>query len=131
MDKNEISNYYNYTLPFYKNLWYRGKGSYGIHYGLWNEETRSLRDSLVNTNRYLADKIDIKSKDKVLDAGCGVGGSAIWLAKKYNFKLLGLLLVKTKLRKLNLFRKKRALKIKLFLNLRTLPIQTLKTVSLM
>lgn len=90
MNKKEITEYYDYTLPFYKNFWYRRGGSYGIHYGMWNEDTNSLKDALVNTNRTLASKVNINEGDKVLDAGCGVGGSAIWLAKEYDVQVAGI-----------------------------------------
>lgn len=39
-------------------------------------------ESLLRLNRYLADKAQIGAGTRVLDAGCGVGGSSIWLARE-------------------------------------------------
>ena len=38
--------------------------------------------------------IKIKKSDIILDAGCGVGGSAIWLAKNYDVKVVGITISK-------------------------------------
>ena len=90
MNKESVTEYYDYTLSFYKLLWYRKGGSQGIHYGLWEEGTNSLQEALINTNKVLADYADLTEQDKVLDAGCGVGGSAIWLAKNYGCNVTGI-----------------------------------------
>ncbi len=90
MSREDISNYYDYTLFFYKNFWYRNAGSYGIHYGMWDEDTNSLKQALINTNKVLAAKAKVSSKDKVLDAGCGTGGSSIWLAKEHGCQVVGI-----------------------------------------
>jgi ubiquinone/menaquinone biosynthesis C-methylase UbiE len=41
-------------------------------------------------NQLLADTARIKTRDKVLDAGCGIGGSSIWLAKKIGAEVTGI-----------------------------------------
>jgi tocopherol O-methyltransferase len=56
--------------------------SLGLHFGIGDESTASLDESLVNTNAYLADRLGIARDTRVLDAGCGVGGSSIWLAEQ-------------------------------------------------
>src|SRR5258708_8741617 len=56
--------------------------SLGLHFGIGDESTPSLDESLVNTNIYLADQMHIGEGERVLDAGCGVGGSSIWLARE-------------------------------------------------
>ncbi len=40
----------------------------------------------------MAEKAGVSSGDRVLDAGCGVGGSVIWLAKNYGCKATGITL---------------------------------------
>jgi len=56
-----------------------------FHYGYWDsEEPYNQHQALINKNQLLYDKAKIKPSDRVLDAGCGIGGSSIWMAKKFN-----------------------------------------------
>lgn len=52
-----------------------------LHYGFYDNKHRSHDSAVINMNRVLASIAKIKKGDRVLDAGCGVGGSAIWLAE--------------------------------------------------
>ncbi len=89
-NKQAIVDYYDYTMPFYEFFWYKGAGSFAIHYGFWDKNTKNLNNALLNTNRFLAEKARIKSTDTVLDAGCGIGGSAIWLSRNLHTKVTGI-----------------------------------------
>jgi cyclopropane fatty-acyl-phospholipid synthase-like methyltransferase len=88
MDQNRVIDYYDYTIPFYKMFWH--KGTNALHYGLWDANTRTLSEALINSNKVLSEIADIKESDSVLDAGCGVGGSALWLAKNKGSKVTGI-----------------------------------------
>lgn len=88
MDKQTIISYYDYTLPLYR-LFYHGESN-AVHYGFWDESVKDHREALLNVNKFLAETAEIKPGEKVLDAGCGIGGSAIWLAKNYNVKVTGI-----------------------------------------
>ncbi|MFK5855269.1 MAG: methyltransferase domain-containing protein [Bacteroidota bacterium] len=87
----DIADYYNQTLNHYQN-WWRLDNNLAVHYGIWDENTSNFQDSLANTNKVLMDIADIKSGEKILDAGCGVGGSAFYLAKKRNAIVTGITL---------------------------------------
>jgi cyclopropane fatty-acyl-phospholipid synthase-like methyltransferase len=63
-----------------------------MHYGYWDKDTRNLRQSLTNMNVKLAELAGISKDDYVLDAGCGVGGSSIFLAKNIGCKVKGITL---------------------------------------
>lgn len=47
----------------------------------------------------LAEKISITDRDIVLDAGCGVGGSSIWLAKNLGCRVVGITITPAQLEK--------------------------------
>jgi tocopherol O-methyltransferase len=85
-----IVDYFDHTLPIYKKYWYRNSESYALHYGFWEKGTKNFNESLINTNRFLAETLKISRNDIILDAGCGVGGSSIWLAKTFQSKVIGI-----------------------------------------
>lgn len=89
MRQSSISDYYDYTLPFYKIFWHKNKSN-ALHYGFWEKDTQNLQEALINTNLYLAKKANITKNDTVLDAGCGIGGSSIWLAQNIGCKVIGI-----------------------------------------
>jgi len=87
----EVANYYDQTEVHYRMFW-KFEEALGLHYGIWSEGIKNLKEAVLNTNKLLAELGEIKSTDVVLDAGCGVGGSAIYLAKKIGCKVTGITL---------------------------------------
>jgi cyclopropane fatty-acyl-phospholipid synthase-like methyltransferase len=63
-----------------------------FHFGLADETTASLDEAHLQSNAYLADRLGIGEGTRVLDAGCGVGGTSIWLANERRAKVTGLTL---------------------------------------
>src|ERR1700738_253558 len=88
-DLTLISDYYDETWLDYRMLWLRPQNR-AIHFGYWDEHTRSHAQSLLAMNRVLANSLGIRSGQRILDAGCGVGGSAIWLAKTSDVQVVGI-----------------------------------------
>lgn len=92
MSSNQnIADYYNQTLNHYQN-WWRLNSNLAVHYGIWDKSTKNFQESLRNTNIALARIADIKKGENILDAGCGVGGSAFYLAKKFDANVVGITL---------------------------------------
>lgn len=91
MNINNIADYYNQTLDHYQ-IWWNLKRSHAVHYGYWDVNTRSFTDALQQTNRVMAYLVDIHAADKILDAGCGVGGAALFLATQYQCEVWGITL---------------------------------------
>lgn len=54
-----------------------------LHYGYWDDNTTSHHQALLNKNQALYHAAGIKPEHHVLDAGCGIGGSSIWMAKHH------------------------------------------------
>ena len=84
-----IRSYYDQTWFDYRFFWVNGQNQ-AMHFGYWDEHTRSHAQSLIDANRVLADRIGVRSGHRLLDAGCGVGGSAVWLAKTYDVEVVGI-----------------------------------------
>ena len=85
----DIIDYYDSCETHYKTHWNLNK-SLSIHYGYWDKSTSNLHEALLKINDVMAEKANINSGDYILDAGCGVGGSAVYLAKHYGCKILGI-----------------------------------------
>ena len=69
-----IVDYYTESENAYKDSWDLNN-SLAIHYGYWDDKVKSFRQSLLRMNEVMMEAAEIKTKDKVLDAGCGIGGS--------------------------------------------------------
>ena len=87
----EIVNYYDRTEVHYRRAWDL-QHSLAMHYGYWNADTKNFRESLRQLNVELAAYAGIRAGEQVLDAGCGVGGSSIFLAKELNCSTTGITL---------------------------------------
>ena len=96
--KASIRSHYDLATPFYRLLW----GPH-IHHGLWDEETlstlatanaapRSTRAAQLHLTNTLADLAGITGEERVLDVGCGMGGSSIHLAKARHCQVTGVTL---------------------------------------
>ena len=78
------------TEPGYLTAW--AGEALGFHFGLADDDTPSHNESLLNANRYLAARAGVGPGARVLDAGCGVGGSALWLARERGARVTGITL---------------------------------------
>ncbi len=86
-----IVEYYNSTEHAYRDSWDLDN-SLSIHYGYWDDKVNSFPQSLIRMNEVMAEAAMIQSNDHVLDAGCGVGGSSIYLAMNAGCKVTGITL---------------------------------------
>jgi cyclopropane fatty-acyl-phospholipid synthase-like methyltransferase len=97
-DTASIRAYYDQTWDDYRFLWLN-RDNLAIHCGYWDAKTRNHADSLVRMNREMAERILLCEGARVLDAGCGVGGAAIWLAENYHAHVTGITLVESQIRR--------------------------------
>lgn len=83
---NAIRFHYDLSTVFYRLLW-----GHHIHHGLWqaNETPRVAQQQLTETLCRLA---RIESGQRVLDVGCGMGGSSIHLARAHQCDVTGITL---------------------------------------
>jgi ubiquinone/menaquinone biosynthesis C-methylase UbiE len=84
-----IIEYYQVSENAYKDAWDLNN-SLAIHYGFWDDKVKSFPQSLIRMNEVMMEAADISANDKVLDAGCGVGGSSIFLASQLGCKVTGI-----------------------------------------
>lgn len=89
--KNDIARHYELCEEHYRNWWNLSE-SRSMHYGYWDHSTKSLHEALMNINKVMSDKVQINPNDHVLDAGCGLGGSSLWLAGNIGCRVTGITL---------------------------------------
>lgn len=85
----DIIDYYDQCENDYRCFWNLDH-SFAMHAGYWDQNTRTLKEALTKENEVLAELASVTSQDHILDAGCGVGGSSIFLAQKYGCKVTGI-----------------------------------------
>jgi tocopherol O-methyltransferase len=98
--KDNIIDHYESTQRFYS------KESMSMHCGLWDDTVSNQTEANLNTNKKVAESINISSHDYVLDAGCGVGGSAVYMAKSYGCNVVGITLLDMQVQKAKKFAEK-------------------------
>ncbi|MCA9012923.1 MAG: class I SAM-dependent methyltransferase, partial [Planctomycetaceae bacterium] len=81
--KDVIRQHYNISTIFYRVLW----GQH-IHHGLWsaNESPKLAARQLTEQ---LAAEASVQKGDRIVDIGCGMGGSSIHLAKHLDCNVTG------------------------------------------
>src|SRR5688572_19661702 len=84
-----VVQYYDQATIDYRLVW-QNHNDCAFHFGYYDETTTTHPEALQNANRVLADVADIRKGNFVLDAGCGVGGSAFWLAEHRGASVLGI-----------------------------------------
>lgn len=87
-----IVDYYHSCGHHYPLMWHDSY-SQAMHFGYHDAGTRGHRDALSAMNRALADAAEVRPGERVLDAGCGTGGSTLWLARERGAQSVGISLV--------------------------------------
>jgi tocopherol O-methyltransferase len=85
----KLISYFEDTKRDYR-LWWMTSTALAMHFGFYDEQTRNHAEALANMNRVMATRANLHCSDRVLDAGCGVGGSAIWLARELGASVVGI-----------------------------------------
>ncbi|MBU2051803.1 class I SAM-dependent methyltransferase [Patescibacteria group bacterium] len=92
-----IKHYYDSSQLLYRLFCYNSK-TLGMHHGFWDRSTKTIAQAIINENQAMIDLAGIKTGDKVLDAGCGVGGTSIYIAKKTGARVYGISLSSNQVR---------------------------------
>jgi tocopherol O-methyltransferase len=90
--EQKVIAYYEATGVHYRRYWF-SPATLAMHFGYYDGSVKSHEAALQKTNEVLAGMASITGGERVLDAGCGYGGSAIWLAKNRDCQVTGITLV--------------------------------------
>ncbi len=84
-EKHKIIEHYDLASPYYRSLW----GEH-LHHGYWIAGDESKETAQIQLIEHLAQLANLKAGSRVLDIGCGYGGSSLYLAKKYGASATGI-----------------------------------------
>ncbi len=88
MEQQQILNYYEKCHIDYQLIWGANR-SFSLHYGYHDTQHKRHHAAVLNMNRVVAQHAGITSESRVLDAGCGIGGSCVWLAENLGARMTG------------------------------------------
>lgn len=88
---DNIRSYYTESADDYRTMWLNPR-NLAMHFGFQENNAISHSASLLNANRIIADIAQIGAEDRVLDAGCGLAGSSLWLARERQARVIGIAL---------------------------------------
>jgi len=86
---DDVITYYDHCHIDYRLAWglHRNRS---IHYGYYEDGIHGRHAARENSNRVLMRELALGKKDFVVDAGCGIGGTSLWLAENSSARVLGI-----------------------------------------
>ena len=82
--KEKIIQHYDEISPYYRDLW-----GVHIHHGYWKTGLESKEEAQGQLIEQLIARAQIQPRATILDVGCGLGGTAIYLHKKLGGQVTG------------------------------------------
>jgi tocopherol O-methyltransferase len=80
-----IQEHYDLASPYYKDLW----GPH-LHHGYYETGTESKVEAAEQLIRLLVQRGNFSRGARILDVGCGIGGTSIWLTEHMECKVTGI-----------------------------------------
>jgi tocopherol O-methyltransferase len=81
----KVRQFYDLGSPLYFEVY-----GENIHDGYYLTGNESRQEAQENLTRHIAEKARIKKGDRVLDVGCGIGGSSLWLSANLEASTVGI-----------------------------------------
>jgi ubiquinone/menaquinone biosynthesis C-methylase UbiE len=105
-----IKKYYSDTQFEYKLVWnWRSKYTPALHFGYYDEKATDHHRSVIRANEVLAEWGNIREGARIIDAGCGLGHSTLWLGEHYNARVTGITIVPKQVETMQKFIAKRGI----------------------
>lgn len=89
VNQAQVQRYYDGMTFFYRMFY----SAVGMHYGIWHEGTRTLKEALFNHKRTMLTALQpLTPGDHVLDAGCGIGATSVYISQHSGCEVTGITL---------------------------------------
>jgi tocopherol O-methyltransferase len=89
MSTARVRQFYDASTPIYEIFAYT-KNALSIHYGYWEKDTKTIEQAMYNEDRAVIETGNIRKGQLILDAGCGVGGTSIYIAQQTGARVVGI-----------------------------------------
>ncbi len=86
----EIQEFYDASSALWEELW--GEHMHHGYYGADGREQKNRRQAQIDLIEELLQWADVQQAENILDVGCGIGGSSLYLAEKFNACATGITL---------------------------------------
>jgi tocopherol O-methyltransferase len=84
-DKKGIRAFYDVISPYFRTFW----GEH-LHHGYWIRGDETTETAQIQLVEHLARMANVRPGSKILDIGCGLGASSIYLARNYKADATGI-----------------------------------------
>jgi tocopherol O-methyltransferase len=88
--KNQIQQFYDASSGLWEQVW--GEHMHHGYYGATGKEKKDRRQAQIELIEEMLNWAGVKQAEKILDVGCGIGGSSLYLAQKFNARAVGITL---------------------------------------
>ncbi|HIK03199.1 MAG TPA: methyltransferase domain-containing protein [Trichormus sp. M33_DOE_039] len=85
-----IQQFYDASSGLWEQIW--GEHMHHGYYGVDGRETKDRRQAQIDLIEELLSWAGVETADSILDVGCGIGGSSLYLAAKFNARATGITL---------------------------------------
>ena len=85
---DQVIRYYEETDWDHRYVWHKGMYQ-AAHFGIYDDQARDHKAALMNTTRIMCELAQVVEGTQVMDAGCGWGGTSLWLSKYVNARVTG------------------------------------------
>ena len=102
---DQVVRYYEETDWDHRNVWHKGMYQ-AAHFGIYDDRANHHEAALMNTTRIMAELAGVSRETILLDAGCGWGGTSLWLAKHLQVNVTGVNIASYQIEECNVKAKK-------------------------
>ena len=85
-----IQNFYDTSSPLWERTW--GEHMHHGYYGVNGQHRKDRRQAQIDLMEELLNWAGVSSAHTILDVGCGIGGSTLYLARKFDAQAVGITL---------------------------------------
>ncbi len=88
--KSQIQQFYDASSGLWEQIW--GEHMHHGYYGPTGKEKKDRRQAQIDLIEELLNWAGVEQAKEILDVGCGIGGSSLYLAQKFNARAVGITL---------------------------------------